>query len=108
QVEAMAGDADGSIFLAGQFSDTLELVGDGSPLTAMGFDNLFVAKLSPSADIVWAKQYGDGMSLPSAQSVAVTTAGPVVVGDVAATVDFGTTQLTPSGPQNVFVVQLSP
>jgi hypothetical protein len=103
-----AADVAGNVFLAGQFTGSLDLGAESGPLVSNGFNNLFIAKLSNVPSLVWNKSYGDGMSLPFPTGVAVTPQGdPVVIGSMHGVVDFGTGPLTPAGAEDTFVAKFS-
>ncbi len=94
----VAGFFDGSMNVGGQ---VLTSHGDA----AAGYDT-FVVKLDASGHVIWAKDFGNGR-LTSANSVAVDSAGNVVLGGgFEGTLAFGGTPLTAVGDIDIFVVQL--
>jgi len=57
-LNGIALDATGNIALAGAFRGTLSLGGACSPLVSAGDQDMFVAKLDPDGDCLWAQAYG--------------------------------------------------
>ncbi len=98
--------ADGGIVLAGSFEGALDF--GGGALVSGGGEDVFVAKLDPSGNRLWANQYG-GINHQRATSVAVDSADNVVVlGEFdAPNIDLGTGALTAAGASDLFVARLS-
>jgi len=108
---ALAIDANGNTYVAGQFSGTVDFDASGSTfeLTASGGD-AYVTKLDPDGAFVWAAMF-TGSGTESAYGVAVDGSGNVtVVGRFNSETDFdpgaGTSTMTPSGGYDGFVVGL--
>lgn len=59
---ALGADAQNNIYLAGQFSDTLQLA--GQTFNNAGYNTGFIAKLSPNGTIQWFNRISGGMVLP--------------------------------------------
>ena len=111
---AIATDAAGNVYVAGYFTGT----GDFNPgtgtlnMTAAGAEDIFVTKLSPSGQLIWARQMG-GTESDQCFGVAVDAMGNVyTTGYFKGTADFdpGTASFTLSafssmGP-DVFVSKL--
>jgi hypothetical protein len=94
---AVASDAEGNVVVVGEFSGTIDF-GSG-PLSSLGGWSLFVAKLGPSGQALWARQFG-GSSLPTARDVAIDAAGNIVIaGAFSGLLDFGAGALD-SGPSS--------
>jgi hypothetical protein len=110
---AVAGD--GSVYATGFFRSTADFdPGPGTfPLTGTGASDLFVLKLDPAGNFIWARRMG-GLSESTAvgESIAVAQDGSVyTTGVLYATVDFdpgpGTFELTGAGgPWDIFVSKL--
>jgi hypothetical protein len=102
--KAVAVDADGNVFVTGDFSNAIDF-GTG-PLTNTGANDIFLAKLDPTGAPVWAKHFamsGD----PHATGVAVDAAGNVLVtGYYLGSVDFGGGPLTSTGGANAYIAKL--
>ncbi|MCB9284288.1 MAG: T9SS type A sorting domain-containing protein [Lewinellaceae bacterium] len=105
-------DAAGNIFILGQFSGTVDF--DPGPntydLTSNGDMDIFIQKLDPDGNFVWAKSLGNEMTdFPYAMGV-----GPdgnvVAVGSFQGTVDFdpgpGERLLSSEGSLDIFVLAL--
>ncbi len=99
----------GSVVVTGDFTGTRMTLG-GLTLTntIVGFDDGFVAQLTPAGDWQWAVPVG-GTSNQYGNAVAVTGSGQVIVaGHFYDTVAFGATTLTSAGEEDLFVGQLTP
>lgn len=102
----------GNVYTAGVFWG----IGDFDPgaatyyFTSFGYSDIFISKLNPSGDFVWAKQFGDTL-YDSAQSIAIDSLGNVLTtGTFYGTVDFDpgtiTYNLNSIGETDVFVSKL--
>jgi len=104
-------DVSGNIYCTGGFKGTVDFdPGSGVyELTSVGYTDIFVLKLNPSGQLVWAKQV-TGTRNNFERTVAIDPAGNVIViGAFTSTVDFdpsvGVFELTGAG--DVFVLKLS-
>jgi hypothetical protein len=105
---AVATDAQGNIYIAGQFDGPADFPVAGAVVTLPGIGNAdaFVAKYSPTGQFLWAQQLG-GPFDDKATGVAVDSAGDVyVTGDFQGTMQIGTQQFTALGVSDAFVVKL--
>jgi hypothetical protein len=99
---AVATDASGNVYVAGQFSGTLTLGSFSFSAPAGAGNNGFVAKWSPATkSFSWARQLGG-----VANSVAVVGSSVYAAGYFSNTASFGGTALTSAGDYDVFVVKL--
>ncbi|HEY8504337.1 MAG TPA: SBBP repeat-containing protein, partial [Gemmataceae bacterium] len=111
RVETVANDAAGNLYAAGWFQGTVDFdPGPGTAnLTAVGLDDVFVAKYGPGGELVWARRMG-GPGPDLARAVAVDGSGNVyTTGTYAGPADFdpdpgSTFNLT--GLHGVFVSKL--
>ncbi len=111
--EAVATDRDGSVYVAGNFSDTIDLAA-GNPqgqLSSVGQVDPFVAKYSSTGSLIWARSFG-GSGFDFVRDLAVDSNGNVlVVGAFQNTADFnpgtGTFNLSSGGESNAFVLKLN-
>ena len=96
-------DASGCIYVTGQFMGTVDF--DSGPavcnLTSAGYDDMFVAKYSPTGTLVWARRLG-GTSTDHGSHIALANDGSLcIAGLFSGTVDFnpgaGTFNLTGGG-----------
>ncbi len=102
----------GSIYTTGYFTETVDFdPGTGTEnLTSQGGDDIFVQKLSPLGNFVWAKSFG-GSSSDRSSSVTIDPAGNIITtGWFWGTSDFnpgtGTENLTSQGSNDIFVHKL--
>ena len=107
--QALALDAAGNVYTTGYFQGTADFdPGAGVfDFTAVGDDDIFVSKLDPSGNFVWAKQFS-GASFGVGSAITVDAAGDVYVsGAFMDTVDFdagtGVFNLTATGGIDAFI-----
>lgn len=110
---AVTADAAGNIYATGYFSSTTDF--DPGPgifnLTAVNAEDIFVAKLSPNGNLLWAKAIGD-FRYQAGYAITLDVSGNIIVtGIFFGTVDFdpgpGETKLTSAGNEDVFVLKLN-
>jgi len=104
--DAVSASGGGNVVLAGSYFDKINL--GGNQLSSKGGRDIFVAQFDSLGNHQWSKSFGDTLS-DQAHDVAVDRSDNVVlVGEYAATVDFGGGPLTSVlGSLDVFVVKLS-
>jgi hypothetical protein len=109
---SIAVNASGSIYTTGSFRETVDFdPGAGTEiLTSHGEDDVFVQKLTPLGDFLWAKSFGGG-STDRSSSVTIDPSGNIITtGWFFGTSDFnsgtGTENLTSLGGNDVFVHKL--
>lgn len=86
----MSTDSNGNVYTAGYFQATVDFdPGDGiANLTSAGLNDMFISKLDPSGNYLWAKRFGSTNS-ESIASIAVDKYGNIfATGDLVGTVDF--------------------
>ncbi|HMQ75169.1 MAG TPA: hypothetical protein PKE21_01590 [Flavobacteriales bacterium] len=110
---AVAVDDAGNVLITGFFSGTVDLdPGTGAqPATATGFQDVFVMKLDPSGNLLWAHGIG-GTGTDTGNGIATDPSGAVLItGQFQGTVDFdpgtGTAALTAAGDLDMFVLKLT-
>lgn len=98
---------DGNIVLAGFFDGSM--TGLNPPLQSAGLSDIFVLKIKPNGDVLWAKRWGDGDD-QSRVSLAVDGQGNIILaGSYHGTLDFGGGNgLPPQGMDDIYVVKLDP
>lgn len=100
---SIAVDSAGNILVAGTFSGGSLNFGGGA-LPNNGFDDIFVAKLSPSGNHVWSKVFGSS-GTDEGLAAGVDGSGDIVVGgDIGGDVDFGGGTLSPGPSGSVGVL----
>ncbi|MGC6468655.1 MAG: SBBP repeat-containing protein, partial [Chitinophagales bacterium] len=111
---SIALDASGNVYTTGRFRGTVDFdPGAGlATLTSAGSDDVFIQKLDPLGNLIWAKSFG-GTSADYGYSIAVDASGNVyTTGYFQGTVDFdpgaGTNNLTAQGNRDVFIQKLDP
>ncbi|MGC6421117.1 MAG: SBBP repeat-containing protein [Chitinophagales bacterium] len=112
--ESIAVDGSGDVYTIGAFRGTIDFdPGPGSNnLTSQGGYDVFIQKLDPSGNFLWAKSFG-GTYNDYGQSITVDASGNVyTTGYFRGTVDFdpgaGTNNLTSQGGTDVFIQKLDP
>ena len=105
----IAVDAEGNALVTGWFNGTAEF-GDVT-LTSAGGSDIFVAKVDPQGNVVWAQRAGgsseDILYTDRGVGIAVDGSGnALVTGDFEGTAEFGDTTLTSVGGSDVFVAKV--
>jgi hypothetical protein len=111
---SIAVDSSGNIYSTGVFTGTADFdPSDGvSNLTSAGENDIFISKLDPSGNLLWAKRFGDTTG-DTGKSIAIDSSGNVLVtGDFTGTIDFdpgtGVANRTSNGGYDFFVLKLDP
>lgn len=110
----MALDASGNIFVTGRFTDTADFdPGTGvTNLISNGSADVFVLKLDPNGEFLWAKSFGDTQFDRGIAVTADPSGNIYTTGIFWETVDFdpgaGTTNLTSNGQGDLFIQKLDP
>ena len=113
--EAVCTDAAGNVYVTGFFSGSVNFEPTFTTnyvLTAFGSSDIFVLKLDPNGNFVWAVQMG-GTSGESGLSIAVDPTGNVyTTGSFSGVSDFnpgtGTYTLSAVGGEDIFISKLDP
>ncbi len=105
-------DLQGCVYASGYFSGTVDFdPGIGVyNLTSAGGNDIFILKLSPSGNFIWARRFG-GVSNEESRSITTDIFGNVYnVGDFMDTVDFdpglGVTKLVSAGAKDAYISKL--
>jgi hypothetical protein len=99
-------DAAGNVIVAGAFSAAANF--GGTQLTSAGMRDVFVAKLGPNGNVVFARRAGGSGDDLAYGAAADATGNVLVTGTFAGSLDFGGPQLTSDGESDVFVAKLDP
>ncbi|MBX2890242.1 MAG: SBBP repeat-containing protein [Saprospiraceae bacterium] len=107
---AIAVDALGNVYTAGQFSGTVDFDPGAGVFNLIGTNDVFVSKLDASGNFVWAKQFG-GSGIADGFAIAIDVSGNVyTAGRFSGTADFdpgpGTASLTSLGNEDAFISKL--
>lgn len=106
RLNSVAVDSTGHIVITGAFAGTISL--GAQSLTSVGGFDIFVAKLDPAGNVIWAQSFGDPFD-QSGNGVAVDAAGNVLLtGDFKGTVSLGGEVLASAGSEDIFVGMLDP
>lgn len=113
--KGLAVDASGNVFISGTFSETVDFdPGTGKKeIKSIGFIDGFILKLDASGNFGWVKTYGGFGSYVYGTILALDQSGNIYTsGSFKGTVNFdpgaGTTNRTPKGDRDVFVLKLTP
>jgi hypothetical protein len=101
---ALALDASGNIFVAGDLFGSVEV--NDVTLISEGADDVLLVKLDPNGDRLWGKRFGgvDGQKLTD---IALDGSGNIfLVGSFRERVDFGGGALTSAGSDDIFIAKL--
>jgi hypothetical protein len=102
-VQGLTVDAQGNVYMAGTFSDSLWL--GATKLTSNGGSDGFVAKYNAGGTLQWARGFG-GSGSDSAFGVAVDNNGDVyVTGGFSNTIAIGVVNLVSSGDQDLLLAK---
>lgn len=97
---------DGSLILTGLFSGTIGF-GDGKIYPTAGSSDIFLVKLNPAGEPVWARTFG-GIGYQGGYAVAVDGEGAAVVtGEFAGSIDFGDGPHIAAGSTDCFVAKVN-
>lgn len=106
-------DIEGNVITTGQFTGTTDF--DPGPdtfqLTTNGIADVFISKINPSGNFVWAKSIG-GLAEESGRTLVTDPMGNIyLAGEFHGPVDFdpgsGTRILTPKGSKDMFILKLT-
>lgn len=90
EVSAVAVNADGDVYLAGDFSKTLTLAPGAVLLSNKGSADIFLVKLTPEGIPIWKQQLGDDTDQFPPRDLAVDSAGgAALVGFFNGSINFG-------------------
>ncbi|PSK90380.1 SBBP repeat-containing protein [Taibaiella chishuiensis] len=110
---SMATDAAGNIYVSGQFDGTVDFdPGPGTTaLTAAGSNDVFIIKLNPAGNLVWAKQIGGANGSIENKAITIDKRGNVITtGTFSGTLDFNpgaaVTNLSSSGWGSIYISKL--
>ena len=110
--QCIAVDASGNIYTTGKYEGTVDF--DPGPgiftYTAVGNSDIYISKLDPFGNLIWAKSIGSGW-MDGGYSIILDTLGNLfTTGQFGGTVDFdpgaGTNNLTAAGSRDVFILKL--
>jgi len=100
----IAVDANGNSYVTGNFTGSATF--GSTTLTSSGYNDIFVAKLDINGNWLWAKQAG-GADYDEGKSIAVDANGNCyITGSFRGSATFGTTTLTSSSWDDIFVAKL--
>jgi hypothetical protein len=104
--QSVAADAKGNLAVTGSMQQTTDF-GMGV-LTSAGMDDIFLLKLDPNGNTLWAQRYGDATE-QFGYFVAFDPSGDeVLVGDFQGSVDVGMGALISAGMYDVLLAKLDP
>ena len=103
QPRDMVIDSDGNIIVVGSFQDIVDF--GGRPISASGFDDVFLAKYDSSGNHLWSRGFG-GQGIDIGFGVAVDASGAIVItGAFEFQVDFGGGILFSIGDDDIFIAK---
>lgn len=113
EVKALDTDQGGNVYITGTFTDTVDIDpgADTLQFASNGEKDIFIAKLSPSGDLIWVKHIGGESGDDLAQALVIDNQAHVYVsGSITYGVDMNpgtdTLLLGVSNAQSLFVVKL--
>lgn len=109
-VEAVTGlvsTPNGSLFVVGDFTKTIDFYGMTTELVNAGSTDIFVAKLDGAGNAAWSKQFGSaGTEQARAIDVDELDGSAVITGMFTGTVDFGGSVLSSAGSTDIYLAKL--
>ncbi len=98
---------EGDVFVVGSFSGIADFApGPGrTELTSAGGTDVFVARLTPKGELVWARRLG-GAQIDTGLDIAVDTRGVYVTGSFQGTLEAGPSRLASAGKTDGFLAKL--
>lgn len=107
EARAVAILTEGDVFVVGSFSGTADFdPGPGrTELTSAGGTDVFVLRLTPRGELVWARRLG-GPQEDTGLDIAVDTRGVYVSGSFQSVLDAGSSRLSSAGKTDGFVAKL--
>lgn len=91
------------IYVSGYFNVSCQI--GGQSITSVGFDDIFILRMSNDGALSWVKRYGGARS-DWGRNVIVDSTGLVMVGTFSDVVPFGTTILTSAGGLDLFLCRI--
>ncbi|WP_437932787.1 protein kinase [Sorangium sp. So ce291] len=103
-INAVAADAGGDLWITGAFRGAIDL--GAVRLQGAGYADVFVARLAPAGEVLWARRFGDG-EWQSSGDIALDRAGnALVTGAFRGAIDFGQGPLRNPAGNDIFVAKL--
>ncbi|NUQ75070.1 MAG: hypothetical protein HUU21_16085 [Polyangiaceae bacterium] len=99
----VAADGEGNLYLAGSFTNTIDLGGGG--LVSMGADDVFWAKFTSAGAFMESRSFGDSASQSLSAMAADTWGNTVLAGTFYGSVDFGSGRIDAGESQRIFVAR---
>jgi len=99
----LAVDDIGRSVITGGFTGTTDF--GGGSVSAVGIEDVFVAKYSPAGNYVWSLQFGNSSSQAGLGVAVDASYNVIVTGEFYGSVDFGGGILTSSGNTDIFVAK---
>ncbi|WP_437756174.1 serine/threonine-protein kinase [Sorangium sp. So ce1389] len=103
-ITAVAADAGGDLCVTGHFRGTVDL--GAVRLQGAGYADVFVARLDPAGEVLWARRFGDA-EWQASGDIALDRAGNAfVTGTFRGAIDFGQGPLRNPAGEDIFVAKL--
>lgn len=101
---SIATDGSGNAYTVGWFLSTATF--SGTSVTALGTQDIFLAKYDGNGNFLWARQAGGSSAYNYGYSVTVDPSGnPCITGSFRSTANFNGTSVTSSGSADIFVAK---
>jgi hypothetical protein len=106
----------GDVVVTGAFTTSLDLGGMADPLTSAGERDIFLARIDPDGNAVWARGYGDAADQLANDfeentwpALAIGDDGTIhLAGSLAGTASFGTGNITSAGKVDAYLARIDP
>jgi hypothetical protein len=100
----MACDANGNVYITGEFEYTTDF-GGGVKLTSHGGNDIFVAKYNTNGTLIWAKSLGGGSKSDKGLAISLSGNSLYVVGKYEQTANFGGTSFSNAGGEEIVMAK---
>ncbi len=108
EIDAVAADADGSVYLSGKFEDTLEIDGDNSTLRSRGHADIMVVKYDRHGVWQWTRHFGGPGEDNIFDAICDDDGNLIISGYFEDTVQFGDHTLESHGALDMVVAKIDP
>lgn len=109
---AIGVDANDNVIVTGSYTGILQFTGDDALVNSglgTGDYDLFALKLDPNGKYLWAKSFGDKNEDQVTEGMAVDSKGNTIfAGSFDGMIKFGSTELSSTGYDDIFLLKLAP
>ncbi|MEM8585219.1 MAG: hypothetical protein AAGF87_13155 [Bacteroidota bacterium] len=108
EIDAVATDDEGNVYLSGKFEQSLSIEGHNEPLTSRGRADIMVAKYTRVGNLEWVRHFGSTSEDNIFDADCDRDGNLILSGYFGQTVDFGGITLSAQGNLDMVVLKMSP